>query len=334
MKILIAGLGSIGRRHLRNLQALGEEDILLYRTHFSTLPEDELVGLPVETDLEAALAEGPQAVIVANPTALHLEVAIPAAQAGCHLLIEKPVSHSMDRVDDLVAAAASSGSQVLVGYHYRYHPGLMRIRELLAQAAIGDVVAARVHWGEYLPDWHPWEDYRQSYCARRDLGGGVVPTLSHPLDYLRWLIGEMSAVWAFTIQTNQLGLDVEDTAEIGLRFASGSLGSVHLDYVQRPHTHWLEIIGTQGSLRWDNSDGTARMYRAVETGWKVFPPPEGFQRNDMYLEEMRHFIQVVRGEASPVCTLQDGILALQVCLAVHRSAEAGRVVNLRDALPI
>src|SRR5688500_2964529 len=117
MKILIAGLGSVGRRHLRNLIALGEKDIVLLRSHQSTLSDDELAGFPVETDLAASLKKHkPDAVIVANPTALHMDIAIPAAQAGCHILLEKPISDSMDLVDELQKAAQKSGSRILVGF--------------------------------------------------------------------------------------------------------------------------------------------------------------------------------------------------------------------------
>ena len=112
MKFLIAGLGSIGRRHLRNLLALGERDIVLLRTHKATLPDDELAGYPVETDIHDALQKHtPDAVIVANPTALHLDIAIPAAEAGCHILLEKPISDSLDRVEELKKAAQKSGSR-------------------------------------------------------------------------------------------------------------------------------------------------------------------------------------------------------------------------------
>jgi predicted dehydrogenase len=184
MKILIAGLGSIGRRHLRNLQALGVQlpNILLYRTGRSTLPDEELAGFQVETDLAIALAHKPSAVIVSNPTALHMDVAIPAAQAGCHLLIEKPISHSDQRVDELLAAVQKSGSRVLVGYHFRHHPGLQQVKSLLEQHEIGRPLSFHAHWGEYLPGWHPWEDYRQGYSARNTLGGGVILTLS-----TRWI---------------------------------------------------------------------------------------------------------------------------------------------------
>lgn len=165
MKFLIAGLGSIGRRHLRNLRTLGEQDILLFRTHHSTLPDDELAGIPVETDLRRALDRKPDAVIVANPTSLHLDVAIPAAEAGYHLLLEKPVSASLDRLDVLQAALQRGGGKVAGGFQFRFHPGLQRIKGLLEARAIGSPVSVRATWGEYLPGWHPWEDYHQTYAA-------------------------------------------------------------------------------------------------------------------------------------------------------------------------
>lgn len=328
MKFLIAGFGSIGRRHFRNLLALGERDILLYRTHRATLPDEELAEFPVETDLQAALAHRPDAVIVSNPTALHLDVAIPAAEAGCHLLLEKPISHSMERVDRLQAAVRRGGGQVLVGFQFRFHPGLKQAAKLISEGAIGRPLSVRAQWGEYLPDWHPWEDYRQGYSARADLGGGVVLTLCHPLDYLRWLLGEVTALWAFASQHSDLQLGVEDNAEIGLQFASGVTGSVHLDYNQRPPTHHLELIGTQGTIRWDNADGVVHLYRPADERWVSYPPPGDFERNQLFLDEMRHFIGVAGGDDEPVCTLEDGMRALQLALAVHRSAEEGIRVAL------
>ncbi len=328
MKFLIAGFGSIGRRHMRNLLALGERDILFYRSRRSTLPTDELEGFIVETDLRNALAHQPDAVIIANPTALHLDVAIPAAESGCHLLIEKPISHSIRRLPELQAALARGGGQALVAFQFRYHPGLVKAAELLAAGEVGRPVAVRAHWGEYLPGWHPWEDYRNSYAARPELGGGVVLTLSHPLDYLRWLLGEVEALYAMSGKLSDLELNVEDTAEISLRFASGAFGSVHLDYVQQPPAHRLEIVGTQGSLRWDNADGALRIFRAGAEDWEIFPPPEGFERNDLFLVELRHFIRVARGEEPPRCTLEDGIQALKMAMAVHESAQTRREVRL------
>ena len=331
MKFLIAGLGSIGRRHIRNLWSLGERDIRLYRTHHSTLPEDEFAGLPVEIDLETALAWKPDAVIVTNPTALHLDVAIPAANKGCHLLLEKPISHTVNRLDELESIVQRNGVHVLVGFQFRFHPGLQRIAILLKEGAIGRPLSGCAHWGEYLPGWHPWEDYRQGYSARRDLGGGVILTLSHPMDYLRWLLGEVEALWALVSRLGDLEIDVEDTAEIGLHFASGALGSLHLDYNQRPPFHTLEIIGTNGTIRWDNVSGAVSIYSTIAKEgvpieeWKTYPPPAGFERNNLFLDEMCHFLEVIQGKVRPVCTLRDGRIALELAEAAYRSAKFGQL---------
>jgi predicted dehydrogenase len=326
VKFLIAGMGSIGRRHLRNLIALGEDDILLYRTGLSTLPDEDLRDYPVETDLKSALAQQPGAVIISNPTAFHLDVAIPAAEAGCHLFIEKPISHSLDRVQELESTVRTRGGEVLVGFQFRFHPGIDRVKRLLDEGAIGRPLSARAHWGEYLPGWHPWEDYRLGYSARPDLGGGVILTLCHPLDYLRWLLGEVAAIWAFAGQLNDLELRVEDTAEIGLRFVSGALGSVHLDYNQRPPSHRLEIVGTGGTIQWDNATGNTRVFRVDPKRWDEYSLPAGFERNDLFLAEMSHFLHVLQGKTNPLCTLGDGLRALELALAAHTSQKQSAMI--------
>lgn len=328
MKVLVAGLGSIGRRHLRHLAALGQEDILLYRTHHSTLPDEELAGYPVETDLEAALAQKPDAVIVSNPTALHLDVALPAARMGCHLLLEKPVSNTTEGLEELGRTVSENGVRVLVGFQFRYHPGLRKIAEVLEAEAVGQPVSFRAHWGEYLPGWHPWENYRTSYAARKDLGGGVVRTLTHPLDYLHWLFGEVGATWAFAGQLGGLGIEVEDTAEIGLRFRSGVMGSLQLNYIQRPPRHQLEIVCTGGTIRWEQAGASLEVYDAAQEKWIQHPLPDGFERDDLFRAQMEHFLEVVRGEAAPVCTLADGVYALALAEAALESAGTGKLVTI------
>jgi predicted dehydrogenase len=340
MKFLVAGLGSIGRRHFRNLIALGEKQIVLLRSHRATLPDEELAGYPIETDLAGALEKHrPDAVIVANPTSLHLDVAIPAAQAGCALLLEKPVSSSLERLDVLQKAAQESGSRILVGFQFRYHPTLRKARELIQAGALGRVLTVHAHWGEYLPQWHPWEDYRRSYAARADLGGGAVVTLTHPLDYLRFMLGEVESLWSFNGHISPLEIDVEDVAEIGLRFSSGAIGGVHLNYFQRPPAHRLEIVGTDGMLRWDNADGILHFHhmpapfgsysdRPPAPIIETFSPPDGFERNQLFVAQTRHFIEVVRGESGPICTLEDGIRALRLALAARESSKSGMQLSI------
>jgi predicted dehydrogenase len=329
MKFVIAGLGSIGRRHLRNLVSLGEKNVLLYRTHLSTMPEEDLDGFKTVTDFQQALDTKPDAFIISNPTALHMEIAIPVAKAGVHLLLEKPVSHSLERVDDLAAMEKIKNLQILVGFQFRFHPTLIKMNELLSEGVIGSPVSCRAHWGEYLPNWHPWEDFRNSYAARPELGGGVVLTLSHPFDYLRWIMGEVDSLWAFTSDSKDLSIGSESTAEIGLQFSGGATGSVHLDYIQQPGSHTLDIIGTIGSIHWDNATGELKLFRATNKEWTSFFPPSGFERNDLFIAEMKAFLAMLRGEAASPCTIADGISALKIALAVLQSANEKRIISIR-----
>lgn len=328
MKFVIAGLGSIGRRHLRNLVSLGERDILLYRTHKSTMPDEELSGFETVTNFQQVLDAKPDAVIVSNPTAMHLDIAIPTAKAGIHLFMEKPISQSMERVDELRSIVKQYNNKVMTGFQFRFHPTLQRIKELVTEGVIGTPVSCRAHWGEYLPNWHPWEDYRNSYAARPDLGGGVVLTLCHPFDYLRWIMGEVDSLWAFTSGSDALPIGAESIAEVGLHFENGCSGSVHLDYIQQPGTHALDIIGTQGSMKWDNARGELKLYQTIHKEWTSFLPPEGFERNDLFMAEMSAFLKVLRGEVPSPCTLDDGIKALEIALGVHRSAFETRMIRL------
>jgi len=329
VRFLIVGLGSIGRRHLRNLRALGQQDILLYRTHRATLPDEDLEGLPVFTDLAQALAEKPQGVVIANPTAAHLGTALPAARAGANLLIEKPVSHTLEGLDELREALALNHARAMVGFHFRYHPVLAEVRQILTEGSLGWTLSGRAHWGEYLPGWHPWEDYRASYAARMDLGGGVTNTLSHPFDYLRWMLGEVVYVSAALGKLSDLELDVEDNTDALLEFANGARVSVHLDYYQQPASHTLDLSCERGRILWDNADGSARVLPADDLNSRQIIPPSGFERNEMFLAEMADFIRLCRGEQFEYCSLEDGIRVQQIVSAIRQShAQDGQRVSL------
>jgi predicted dehydrogenase len=243
-------------------------------------------------------------------------VALPAAKAGCHLLLEKPISHSLTGVKVLRDLVRQNDVQVLVGYQFRFHPVLQKIKAKLDDDALGEVLTVRAHWGEYLPDWHPWEDFKSSYVAQNNLGGGVVLTLSHPIDYLRWLFDDVNAVQGWTVRRSGWGLDVEDSADFYMRHVSGVVSNVHLDLMQRPRSHELMITGTQGILQWSNEKGFA-IYAEAESGEQMkIKLPRSFSRNELFLSELRHFINVAKGLEEPICTLEDGIMALRLALTV------------------
>lgn len=314
---------------MKNLVMLGEHDLVYLRSGKSTIEDDELPKMPIEKNIEEALDRwNPQAVLICTPTALHMDTAIPAAQRGCHLLLEKPISHSHEHLDELNVLVRKGQGKVLVGYQFRYHPGLIKIKELLSEEAIGTPFHVQAHWGEYLPNWHPWEDYRESYSARLDLGGGVLLTLNHPFDYLRWLIGEVSSLYTIANKENILDIEVEQAADVLLRFETGAVGHVHLDYVQRPPSHELRISGREGSIHWDAARGGVDIYRSGSNEWERWSGPNDFERNVPFLEEMRHFVAVTQGEEESRCTFNDGIRALDISLMALKSSREGREIKL------
>jgi predicted dehydrogenase len=234
----------------------------------------------------------------------------------------------MEGVEGLQEAVREGGGQVMVAFQYRHHPGLQAVRRWLRDGAIGRPLAAHAHYGDYLPAWHPWEDYRQSYSARADLGGGVVLTLCHSLDYMLWLLGNVTQVAGMTAAEAGMGIGVEDSAQAALHFAGGALGGVHLNYFQRPASHHLTVVGADGTITWNQSDGAARLYQAEGGTWEVAEAPAGYERNDMFFAEMRTFLDVVAGKAVAEPTLADGIRSLQLALAILESARLGRRIDL------
>jgi predicted dehydrogenase len=318
--VLIAGLGSIGRRHLENLRALGCSQFVFYRTHQSTIGDIDLASWPVTTDWDEAVAKKPRAAIISNPTSKHLDLALSAAQAGCHLFIEKPLSHTLDGCRELAEIVRKNKLTTMIGCQFRFHPLLVSLRRQLRAGRVGEVLGAHAQWGEYLPDWHPWEDHRRSYSARADLGGGVILTLIHPLDYLIWLLGPVAHAQASVRRVPSLQTAAEDDwAEMTLRFASGAIGQVHLDYVQKPAIHQLRVWGDLGRATWDYHAGTL-LWEDLDDSRQTETVPAGFERNTMFVDEMREFLAAVQGGKPTSIPLEEGIAVLEVALAAKKSA--------------
>lgn len=329
LKILIAGFGSIGRRHWQNLVSLGFRDFVFYRTGHGTVDDALIREWPSYTNLADALACGPELAVVANPTSLHVQTALQALEANCHLLIEKPLSHSLESCDQLAELAVTRRRTVLIGCQLRFHPLLRRLRQDIIAGRLGEVFGARAEWGEYLPAWHPWEDYRQSYSSRDDLGGGVILTLIHPIDYLQWLFGKVTQVQAITRSLDYLATPAgEDSADLLLQFGSRVVAQAHLDYHQRPPVHALKVWGEQGRAICDFQAGTLE-WTDVQGATASESTPAGFERNTLFIDEMKHFLSCAQGKEEPLIPLRDGISALEVALAAkHRAHHEARELAL------
>ena len=322
-KILSVGTGSIGGRHLKNLSLLSQRDFIVFRSQ-ETPAKHSLGGITVRThfDLESALREKPDIAVIANPTSFHIPIAQAAAEHGCHLFLEKPVSNNFDGVEKLRAEVQRRGLITGVGYNLRFHPGMQALREKLRANVIGDVLSVRAWAGQYLPDWHPSEDYRKGYMASARLGGGVILTLSHELDYLYWLFGEVSEVSAATARASHLEMETESLAEITLRFKNGILGQVHLDCIRRNSKRGCEVIGAEGTICLDLIESEIRIYRGSLTKPEIVNVPL-INSNQTYFDEMNDFLAAVQESRPPLIPLEQGIAVLQIALASNRAAETG-----------
>jgi predicted dehydrogenase len=343
VRILVVGLGGIGQRHVRNLRSLLGENLELFAVRAlgrSAVVTDSLqiepgadvearYGIRTLPTLEAGLALRPDAVLVCNPSSGHLAVARAAAEAGCALFVEKPLSHSWSGVEELVALVESRGLVTAVGFQLRFHPCLRRVHTLLERGAVGRVLAARLELGEHLPGFHSYEDYRTLYAARRDLGGGVVLSQIHELDYLGWLFGAPRRVFAVGGHLSSLEIDVEDVASILMECRADGRGfpvHLHLDFVQRPPVRTFEIVGDAGRIDADLRSLTVTV-RHGDGRLADGASFEGFERNRMFLDEMSHFLDCLAGKAAPLVPIREGARSLRTALAVLESLEGGRVVE-------
>ena len=331
MRVLVAGLGGIGRRHLANLRLIeSAAHITIWHQH--SKPEDaaETSSLAdcVVYSLEDALDTKPDVALITNPASLHIETGLAFAQRGAHLFIEKPLSNTLDGVDELLDLCCQRALVLMVGYNFRFYRPLQVMRQALQEGRIGCKIALRAEAGQYLLEWRPGSDYRQSVSARRDLGGGAVLELSHELHYVRWLVGEVKTVSAQVGHLSDLEIDVEDTAEIILQFRNGAIGSVHLDMVDRATTRTCRIIGTEGTLTWDGMSHRVQLFSAATDTWSDLHPAKAIDRNEVYVEELRHFLDCVRGNEVPIVSGDDGRRVLEIALAAKQSSRAQRVVEV------
>jgi predicted dehydrogenase len=319
-RILLVGLGSIGQRHLRNLQTFGTFEYVALRSRGQPLP-DEFSALPlrVVTTLDEAVAAQPDVAFLCAPSTAHPAVlGRLVRETRCHVFIEKPMAPSLEGLADCARLLEEQGRKSLVGYNLRCHPVWTVVQDAVRQRVLGQVSHARVSVGQYLPDWHPHEDYRHGYSASRRLGGGVMLDLIHEIDLLYSWFGKPEVVKAVAGKISALDIDTEDTAEILCRFTSGVIGSIHMDYVQRVPMRTGAIVGDEGTLTYDLLKPECQVHRpGVPPAVYAFPE---FVRNDMYVAELTRFFEAIRGDTPCSPSLREGIDVLEIALRAKHDA--------------
>ena len=330
MQALVVGGGSIGKRHLQNLKLLGVDCLALVETD----PERRAaVAYELKTrsfaDLTAGLKWSPDLVVVATPTHLHAEQTLSIVEKGLPVFVEKPLSHNaadLQQISDLVERRRLVS---LVGCNMRFHPGPVQVKDLLKQNRIGRILFARMQVGSYLPSWRPSQDYRANYAAREETGGGCILDCIHEIDLAGWYLGSVHSVFCVCAKLSSLEIATEDVAELLCRHESGALAELHLDYVQRTYERDCQIVGEKGSIFWEFKNKQVRWFDAVSGEWTTFSQPPDWELNQMYVDEMRHFLDCVRDCRSTMLPIPEAISVMQVAFAAKASAREGRVVTIK-----
>jgi glutamate-1-semialdehyde aminotransferase/spore coat polysaccharide biosynthesis protein SpsF (cytidylyltransferase family)/predicted dehydrogenase len=323
-RALVVGCGSIGRRHARNLKSLGVRQLGFCDTSPETLKQcrEELNGEVFGDYGEALQKFRPDMVLICTPPVYHVEEALAALRAQAHVFIEKPLSHESSGIQALIAEGRRRDRNVQIGYNMRFHPGMQILKELIDSGKIGRVLWLNAEAGQYLPDWRPWQNYRESYSARHELGGGIILDGSHELDYTCWLFGRPTEVICRAEHLSSLDVDVEDSAWIYLSFPERRRAELHLDFVQRAYTRTCKVVGETGTALWDFSSQEVRWFSAGQPGWNSIPYV--FEANDMYVAEMRHFLESLGAGTGPMVDLEQSRDVIRVVEAAKRSSEEGK----------
>jgi len=326
MKILVVGYGSIGKRHIRNILKISNNQIIVCTKHKDNfLRKNDCL---VYESLNDCLNEKPDIGLITNVTSLHIDTAIKLARSNCHLLIEKPLSHSVKNIKKLLNILEKNNSTTLMGCNLRFHPCIKKIRELILKKRIGDVISARVENGSYLPDLHPKEDYRLGYSARKALGGGVLLTMIHELDYLIWFFGEVKDVFSITGKFSNLKISADDLSAMLIRFKNKVIGEIHLDYFQRSRIRSCKVIGTKGIIYWDSEIESVRLYNNRTKKWTEVIKLRNFDDNSMYVDELSYFLKCVSLKKQTMNPVSQGARTLDVALAIKKSSQIKRMVKL------
>ncbi len=321
--ILVLGAGSIGKRHLRNLLGLGfaPERLSVVDPREDRRREVGELGIPAtnvfpagDVALERRSYDG---AIVATPTALHYQDALALALAGIHLMIEKPLGVDLDGFAEVRAEVDRRGLFAFVAYCYRFHAAAQKMRALIADGLIGEPYYARGEMCSYLPAWHPYEDYREFYMAKRALGGGTLLDQSHLFDLTRMFLGEIEGLYGVSTRRSHLEIETDDFGEVVVRLAQGSHASLHMDLFSQPRREYYHVMGARGTLQWDIYPNTVT--HLVQEGVReVFDC--GKDKNAMYVEELRYFLRGLdAGGPIEGPSLMDGKAAMDVIVAVRES---------------
>lgn len=327
MKVVLIGYGSIGKRHVSNLLKMSKIEIIICTKQKIRNPSTKKIK--IVKSVSDCIKEKPDIGIVSNESSFHLKIAIKLASAGIDLFVEKPLSNSLSGTKELVSMIKKNNLVTQMGCQLRFHKCLKEIKQLVLNKKLGKIISVRAECGSYLPDWHPSEDYRKSYASRKDLGGGVILTNIHEIDYLYWFFGEITEVFSIAKNSGNLKISVDDLAVGILKFKNNIIGEIHLDYLQKPENRNCKIVGTKGTLVWESETNLVKFYDNKNKKWSKVFKWSNYDRNQMFKEEIDHFINCVKNRRQSINPIEkDGIITTKIALAMIKSSKTCKVIKI------
>ncbi len=332
MKFLVVGLGSMGKRRIRNLQYLKAGEIIGFDLREDRRKEaEEKYKIKTFGEFEEAMIENPAALIISTPPDLHMKYAMIAARKNKHFFTEASVVN--DGMGKLISLIKGKKIVAAPSCTMRFHPAIKKIKGLVDERAVGKPLAFTYHSGQYLPDWHPWEDYRKFYVARRTTGAAreIVP---FELVWLTWLLGDVDATSCLKGKVSDLDVDIDDTYQVLLKFKSGALGHMLVDVVARAPVRVFRLLGEEGTIEWDRNANVVKVFTAGEKKWEEYSTEEGKPEKGyiigerMYIEEMERFVRAIEGKEKYPYSFEDDKKILEILYAAEKSSEIGKQISL------
>ncbi len=332
MRVLIVGLGSMGKRRIRNLQHLKVGDILGVDPRADRRAEaEERYGIRTFAELDGALLTEPDALVVSTPPDLHASYARIALQHKIPVFMEASVVD--EGMKELIALSAARNVLAAPSCTMRFHPSVQKINELIARRTVGPILSFTYHSGQYLPDWHPWEDYRGYYVAKRATGAcrEIVP---FELVWLTWVLGDVETISCFRGKVSALEVDIDDTYQLLLRFKQGILGHMLVDVTSRVPYRTFRLLGDQGVIEWTWGEKKVRVFSATSSKWTEYREPAGIVEpgylaaEDMYIEEMKRYVAAVQGKQAYPYTLEEDRRILALLEAAEQSSSQGKHITV------
>ena len=327
--LLVIGAGSVGKRHLRNFSQLGcGLSVFDQRADRVAEAGQEVKLVHSFTNLADAwrAIEEFDAIVIASPTAFHVEQASVAIEFGKPVFLEKPMALTASSASALRDAVAASGIPLLLGYTYRWWPALNEMRDLVRARRFGRALHVQCTMSAHLADWHPWERYQDFFMASKALGGGALLDESHFVDLMIWMFGMPAEVFCSVDKLSPLEIETDDSVDALLFYPEGPRIQLHLDLFGRPHKRSITVRAEAGTIDWEYETNEVRVSSQAAGEWNatVFKS----DRNDMFLGAAREFLSVLEGSKQPSCTADDGYAVMQVLDAMRRSSAERRIVAI------